>query len=155
MGYTNYWSLNLNRKYNKKYLTACRQINRFVKKYNKAIKAINPESPCRLSGYTAHAPLEQYLGINFNGVGEYAHETFVLRETLNLNENFNFCKTNNKPYDFVVKVSLCILKHYLGDAVKLSSDDRDGSAWLNAIKEANKFLKSNKLNVKNTWGTDV
>jgi hypothetical protein len=59
--------------------------------------------------------------IAFNGAGRDAHETFVIQVGDN---EFNFCKTAEKPYDAVVTASLILLKKELGDNVEISSDGR-------------------------------
>lgn len=68
--------------------------------------------------------------ISFNGVDEDGHETLYVEPTAEKPsyqdqsepQVFNFCKTARKPYDEVVIASLAVLKHHLGDAIRVSSD---------------------------------
>lgn len=57
--------------------------------------------------------------ICFNGKDDEAHETFAIRQKGN--DSFEFCKTNRKPYDFMVCVSLLRLKHHFPES-NISSD---------------------------------
>jgi len=78
--------------------------------------------------------------IQFNGVGEGRHETFVLSR-LNYREEwqngdsdmlFNFCKTARKPYDLFVCSCLIIAKNHLKNDIKVTSDGEQ-SDWAEAI----------------------
>lgn len=125
MGYTHYWRFKkpsdiTARQLESLYQLAIRQCNRLIKSYNANLKLIDSKHPYRLSGYSVHS--SQYGGINFNGTAELSHECFVLREHFNQNEAFNFCKTAQKPYDIMVTACLLLLKHYLGNAIEISSD---------------------------------
>jgi hypothetical protein len=68
--------------------------------------------------------------ISLNGVEGDAHETFLIEPTAAKQDwedksdpkVFSFCKTACKPYDEVVTASLAVLKHHLGDALRVSSD---------------------------------
>jgi len=57
--------------------------------------------------------------INFNGIGEGAHENFVLQIG---DTGFDFTKTAGKPYDTAVTASLILLKKELGAEVVVTSD---------------------------------
>ena len=57
--------------------------------------------------------------INFNGIGEGAHENFVLKIG---DTGFDFTKTAEKPYDIAVTASLILLKKELGAEVVVTSD---------------------------------
>lgn len=57
--------------------------------------------------------------INFNGIGQGAHENFVLQIE---DTGFDFTKTAYKPYDMVVTASLLLLKKELGAGVEITSD---------------------------------
>lgn len=57
--------------------------------------------------------------ILFNGIGNDAHETFVLDRT---DKDFNFCKTAQKPYDAAVVAVLKAARRYAPKWIKLSSD---------------------------------
>ena len=80
--------------------------------------------------------------VSFNGVGEDSHETFSIAQTfeapahsLDPGEDglhFAFCKTARKPYDIAVTASLAVLKHHLGDAIRVSSDG-DFDEWADGL----------------------
>lgn len=57
--------------------------------------------------------------IRFNGAGKAHYETFVLTPVL---ADFEFCKTQYRPYDIVVCTVLLRAQHYYGAAIKVSSD---------------------------------
>ena len=147
MGYTHYWTVKKGKSIGKaetieaKYQRAIADCQRIVKAWYRENGA--------LSGYTAHAKLGKYGGIQVNGKGEDGHETFTLREHFNQNfengEGFNFCKTARKPYDTVVTACLSVLKHRLGDAIDVSSDG-DASDWIEGVEYARKVTR---LKVKN------
>lgn len=63
--------------------------------------------------------------INFNGIGDGAHENFVLQIG---DTGFDFTKTNGKPYDIAVTASLILLKKELGAEVVITSDG-DWTEW--------------------------
>ena len=68
--------------------------------------------------------IEKY-SIEFNGVGEMAHEPFTFPDRI----GFNFCKTQWKPYDRVVTACLLIARdHFSRDVLQISSDGEWG-AW--------------------------
>ena len=71
--------------------------------------------------------------IIFNGRGSDSHETFYFprvvpadeyRPSISNGKHFDFCKTAGKLYDEAVCTCLIIIKHYLGKAVKISSDGK-------------------------------
>lgn len=61
--------------------------------------------------------------IRFNGKGDEGHETFMLTPEP---QEFNFCKTAQKPYDLVVVAILCLLAHRTNAEV---SSDGERSDW--------------------------
>jgi hypothetical protein len=142
MGYTHYWTFKKAktgqaRQTEQKYQKAVADCNKIIQYYSQEFGG--------LSGYSAHT--NGYDGINFNGsmrVGQC--EDFVLRERFSLNEGFNFCKTNNNPYDTVVTACLIVLKHRLGDNISVSSDGRRDD-WNNGLILAKKVLKLSRLNI--------
>lgn len=77
-------------------------------------------------------PLFRSDAVVFNGVGAASYETFDLR----LEESdpgdgqpvFSFCKTEHRPYDLAVQVSLIVFKHHLGPQFRVSSDSQE-AAW--------------------------
>ena len=68
--------------------------------------------------------------VAFNGFGENAHETFAWEAICAMQPEyrkgeemfFDFCKTQEKPYDAAVTACLLWLKECYGDAVEISSD---------------------------------
>lgn len=56
--------------------------------------------------------------IRFNGVGSLAHETFLVEQ---IERDFEFCKTNRKPYDLAV-CSVLILVSLYAEGGEISSD---------------------------------
>jgi len=90
--------------------------------------------------------------ISFNGDSfhELEHETFAISifemDTYQTNSEmaeegvFGFCKTARKPYDFLVCVSLMVLKHHLGSDFRISSDG-DFEDWEPSIKFYESFFK--------------
>ena len=56
--------------------------------------------------------------IRFNGVGDLSHETFLIER---FSREFEFCKTNRKPYDLAV-CSVLILVSLYADGGEISSD---------------------------------
>lgn len=69
--------------------------------------------------------------VNFNGKGYDSHETFYLQRRISdseLDEGtkdgfiFNFCKTNQKPYDICVVATLILAKMHFGKNVRVASD---------------------------------
>lgn len=87
------------------------------------------------------------IGIFLNGKGEYGHETFAVHTGT---DDSGSCKTSRKPYDIVVSKVLLVLKHYLGDDMKLSSDGFSTyQPSVKAYKVGDKVLLKN---LDGTWG---
>lgn len=59
-----------------------------------------------------------------NGIGAESHEDFYLNRT---NLSWNFCKTNQKPYDDVVTALLILARYLFPQAITVSSD----GSWSN------------------------
>jgi hypothetical protein len=136
MGYTHYWSFKKPRgittaHLEHEYQRALLQCARLIKKLKR--------DGMELSGYTAHTKLGQYGGLKVNGKGDDGHEEFSLREHFAQNDR-DFCKTNQKPYDLAVTGCLVILKDILGDAITVSSDGRP-SDWIQAVTLARQVLR--------------
>lgn len=154
MGYTHYWRVNPKHgkaaEQEKQYQIAVKQCQKIIKTYNDQIKLIDKKHPDRLQGYSAHADIGQYGGINFNGVGSYSHETFVFREHFKQNSSsFACCKTAQKPYDTVVVACLITMKHYLKDGIEVSSDGY-AHDWLDGLELARRILKLKSLKIPKT-----
>lgn len=141
MGYTHYMSFKKDNSVttNKKYQYAVRQCQKVIKGYNDNVKSIDKKHQDRLSGYSAHCKVGDYLGINFNGVGDLSHESFELRDYYKNNRDFEFCKTAEKPYDVVVVACLIVLNHYLGDNIQVSSDGKTYD-WFDGLELASSIL---------------
>ncbi len=84
--------------------------------------------------------------------GSCAYETFSLERHQTLSEYernegktkvFNCTKTNYQPYDLAVTVALIIAKHYLGDAIEVSSDG-ESKDWEDARIICQQFLSYGK-----------
>lgn len=72
--------------------------------------------------------------------GDCSHESFIVERIKEPskydqpNESgllFDCCKTAYKPYDLAVTAALIILKHHMGDAIKVSSDG-ENKDWRDA-----------------------
>jgi len=157
MGYTHYWTFQKPakgdaRKVELAYVKAISECAKLARAWNAEHVKGSIDDADRLSGYAAHAPANWYGGIELNGKGNNAHETFTLREhyNQNLDDAFNFCKTARKPYDTVVTACLSVLKYRLGNLIEISSDG-DAEDWDAGVAFARRVLKRaipNPLNVK-------
>lgn len=87
----------------------------------------------------AKPPVVTEKMIRFNGVGDNGHETFCfnVQDDYRTSEGrrFAFCKTAEKPYDVVVMKVLIVLKYYLRDGLKVTSDGRFAAEWEDARAE--------------------
>jgi hypothetical protein len=81
--------------------------------------------------------------IQFNGVGEDGHETFIVSRKMpeakpwmlshDLGESFDFCKTARKPYDLAVCLTLLACVRHAPNSVRISSDgDWEEPEWVEA-----------------------
>jgi hypothetical protein len=121
MGYTHYWwqERELNADAFSKAAADCRKVCKAT-----GVPLANG------AGDPGSKPTFSAKEIEFNGVGELAHETFAVKrifkhnfEQLDLTGKlFAFCKTARKPYDITVCACLIILKHHLGNAIRIQSD---------------------------------
>jgi hypothetical protein len=127
MGYTHYW-----------YQDPKLDADKFAAASLDIAKVIE-KSEASLAGNMGDAGTTPNIGpeiIALNGVEDEAHETFMIEPTAKKQEwesdedpkVFSFCKTARKPYDEVVTASLAVLKHHLGDALRVSSDG-DFDEW--------------------------
>jgi hypothetical protein len=67
---------------------------------------------------------EPYQRIRFDGVGDGAHETFILNKNRGhlFSATTQFCKTARKPYDKYVTAILSIADYYASGALRIQSD---------------------------------
>ena len=153
MGYTHYW-YRPKRLDEKNFSNAIKDIALLVS-YTKFVD----NYPDSWFGETpAHKVIEiselNTQEINFNGIGEQAHDTFLI--ALNDNENriyigeeprywrFGMCKTSfenepTKAYDKYVVACLYIFKWHLGDEILIMSDG-DVSDWYEGIQMVQDIL---------------
>ena len=121
MGYTHYWELEEKNEGGEDLIN---DIKKVLEKYKDIIQ------------YEYDNPKEIEVNknrIRFNGIGDKGHETFLFDFT---KTGFEFCKTARKPYDIPVCKVLIILKHYLKDDLKVSSDgDIEKGEWEEPIEE--------------------
>ena len=109
MGYTHYWTLQ----------NGLEQAdwNKFLEVAREIIKTAQ-DAGVRLEDNSSDS------AIFINGVGEQAHETFLMRTD---DVGFNFCKTAEKPYDSVVTAILILAKTVFKNDIEVSSD----GSWSN------------------------
>lgn len=151
MGFTHYWTFkpaprgDANR-IEIRYHNALRECAKIARKWNAEAVKDGPRDFERLSGFTAHTRYGLapgcYRGIEINGKGAEAHETFTMPEHFRdaVENGFQFCKTARKPYDTVVTAMLAVLKHWLGDLIDVSSDG-DASDWEQGVNFAKRVTR--------------
>ena len=135
MGYTHYWSHDVNLDKQKLFAAMLHAV-RIVE----AAKAKGIE----LAGPSGEGEPMLDEGIALNGVGEESHESFVFPN--NPHDQFYkytnaehpgrlwaFCKTARKSYDIVVCAILLVMKHHLGNQLRVASDGgREEDEWIPA-----------------------
>ena len=89
--------------------------------------------------------------IRFNGVGELSHETFLIER---MSREFEFCKTNRKPYDLAV-CGVLILTSLYADGGEISSDGLGetytDSEWKDAWKHLSSVIPAVNANLEETF----
>lgn len=101
------------------------------------------------------------MDIQFNGIGDNAHETFFISRYGKRNGDFKFCKTANKDYDIPVTCLLILLKYHYGTGFSFGSDGVDSSgifydSFIDALSIIKKHLGLNlKLTVREAQGIIV
>jgi len=142
MGYTNYWTYNPNAIENTEELRKKFLVVRNIVKVAKGIISRKPFShkgqaggcyddvPCKIKGGLGEGtPMINESQIWFNGDAKTGmdHETFSI--TWNKGGQ-DFCKTNRKPYDLLVCVTLLAMnKQFKGTGAFTFSSDGDNSDW--------------------------
>lgn len=154
MGYSHYFTFKAvkrgtTKQVNANFAKAVQACQALVYTYNKT-----RTDETRLAGYTAHTKPGAYGGLKFNGTDNLSHEDFIIREHYKENVGFNFCKTNQKPYDEVVTACLCILKHYLGDNIDVDSDG-DSLDWVHGLELARKATGVKTVKMPSTIKTRI
>lgn len=130
MGYTHYYEFTKT-EFSQDELQAIRQI---VKNYSDIIQfEYNTKKPAAV----------RKNEIRFNGIGDDAHETFMVCP----NED-DFCKTNHKPYDMPICECLLVLKHFNPDA-KIDSD----SFWID--KQTFDSFNADTFTCGDNWDTAI
>jgi len=67
--------------------------------------------------------------VDFNGIGDNAHEPFVFPYVFPEHAPFNFCKTAWKPYDEVVTACLIVARDHFPPSVLEISSDGEWPDW--------------------------
>ena len=131
MGYTQYYEV-LDRKTDLKVTEIGRDIAAVIRRCEVPIGDMD--------GTPGSSPLISRRRIAFNGIEPEACDDFSyppmsdLNARFGLREGYSYCKTQRHSYDLVVCVSLLIIKHHLGDNVRISSNGRRNElAWRKAI----------------------
>jgi len=148
MGYTHYWHSDNGKKPNEEIIS---KITSTLEHLYSHKNELFDSPPCDLAEeYISpnNHPIFNSEEIRFNGLSERGHETFLI-DWNNLSD-FDFCKTNQKPYDFWVVSALLIIKSEAPEILDISSDG-DKEEWdpikeklVNALAKAN--IELNNLN---------
>ena len=125
MGYTHYWNLKkVPKDIEKQYLNVLldlQVINRNLPPYSTTAGGAFKNYPIVLrDGGGEGSPEFSNECISFNGDGKLGlhHESFYFDKD---QIDFRFCKTNRKPYDFVVCLALLSIKNHI-EGFEFSSD---------------------------------
>ncbi len=143
MGYTHYWEQhkNLDEKTWNKFVTAVNEMYKLLPKFSTSSGSYYSEVPLKLVGGDEEIntlPLFDNSNIIFNGYLENGHEGFYLTNEV---QEYSFCKTNRKPYDLMVQVTLLLYKHYFKKDVSISSDGIQ-KEWVQAFELVKQNYKS-------------
>lgn len=114
MGYTNHW-------YHKKPFTDV-EWTKIKKEYKYVVENFN--------NVLIKDQTEDQNEICFDGIGQNSHETFILKKVNDTEPmydgddvTYNFCKTNRKPYDIVVRHILRYANHINDDKLSLKFEE--------------------------------
>ena len=121
MGYTHYWRPT--RDLTEDEWDNIRQVAKTILKDNHGIILDNEPTDSQNLSIT-------YDSILCNGIGDDGHETFYL--TRKMRNDFEFCKTAQKPYDKYI-VAMLIAVAQITDSITVSSDG-DQSDWLEGLQ---------------------
>jgi len=100
------------------------EMNRLIE-YRKSMM-VSPDEPGSIPG---SLKLDSSR-VDFNGIGEEAHEPFVFPGRT----GFNSCKTAYKPYDEVVTACLLVARDHFFPSVLSSSSDGSWNDWTQGVK---------------------
>ena len=82
-----------------------------------------------------------YIKINGNSDLGQDHESFIFENKIS---DFEFCKTNRKPYDWVVWFVLLIAHEIAPSKISIKNDDGESmGTWLNSKDFENKVVWKN------------
>jgi hypothetical protein len=140
MGYTHYWKK--------------------LKFSESGWNALCDSTSCLLRSLPANVKVENDNGtddpmvgavIRFNGVESQAHETFLVER---FSREFEFCKTNRKPYDLAV-CSVLILVSLYAEGGEISSDGLGetytDSEWKDAWNHVSTVIPAVNQNLEETF----
>lgn len=100
---------------------------------------IQPEFDCGWKDFFTHES-NKGEAIYFNGVGDEACETFGIEKSPEDLGDFDFCKTNQRPYDLMVTAMLIVCAGYAEGALNIRSDGT-AEEWQPAVDLVTKVLK--------------
>lgn len=129
MGYTHYWKEAENKKISK------RDLENAIKMMG---RIINDNRDIVACWYGEDEPIVTEKDVNFNGKGNLKCENFVM--SVYWDGSLNYCKTCRNPYDIVVVACLAVLKHYCGDAIKITSDGNTEEELNPGIELARQYI---------------
>lgn len=91
------------------------------------------------------------LKVDFNGVGNDAHEPFVFPGT----NGFNFCTTDGKPYDEVVTACLIVARDHFSPKVLSINSDGSWDDWEKGAKlYTSVFHRPAKSPINDVWNRE-
>jgi len=127
MGYTHYWQRNGSK------LNAAR-FAEFSQVARRVVDSVVGQGIPLGDAMGKGKPKINDKSIAFNGVGEQSHESFVINPD---QSDFEFCKTNCKPYDVAVVAVLILYKYFFPEIIFSSDGDlNDLRAGASLAREA-------------------
>src|ERR1051326_9035884 len=91
---------------------------------------VSPDLPESRPGFLALGA----TNVDFNGIGDDAHEPFVFPYVFPDHASFNFCKTAGKPYDEIVTSCLIVARDHFPPSVLEISSDGSWPDWSSGAK---------------------
>jgi hypothetical protein len=126
MGYTHYWTPNLNQEDFNKVVEDVKEIENHIELYDGV-------------GREKGVVYEDEL-LMFNGKGDAAHETCAIE----VGSDWTFCKTARKPYDVAVMVALLCMMYHNKNA-KVSSDGEVNQEWVRGVAKFREIFPDREL----------